>query len=479
VNLQLFLSALRARLGVFALVLAATILAATVVSLVLPKTYKATVSLVVDAKEEQSLSNVLRPLMQPLERIGYLQTQVDILTSEKVARQVVRDLKLAENPTALAAYEQAAVGVGSIEDWLAENLLRYLKVETSQSSVIYMNFSSKDARFSARVANAFAKAYLDTTLELRVEPTRQAAAWFDEQLKSLRANLEQAQARLTDYHRNKGIVSADERNDIESVRLGELSVQVAKAQERTLEWETRLRQARAFLAAGAEPLDKVPEVLANPFIQRLKEDVLHGEAKLQELATQYGPNYPGYQRLLSENRSLRERLNAEMHKVVEGIENSARQSRQSESGLRNALAAQRAQVLESKEDRNELTVLVRDVGSAQAAYDTAMQRYVVSQVESRASQANVTVLNPAAVPLKPSFPKPVLNIALSVVLGTMLGIGIVILAELLDRRVRSADDLAYGLDVPLLTVLNARQSGTPYLGDSHAARRALPAPGPG
>ena len=476
-SLQQFLLALRARFGVFALVLGATILAATVVSLVLPKTYKATVSLVVDAKEEQSLSNVLHPLMAPLERIGYLQTQVDILTSEKVARKVVRDLKLAESPTVRETYEEETAGAGSIEDWLAQKLLRYLKVETSQSSVIYVSFSSKDPRFSATVANAFAKAYLDTTLELRVEPTKQAATWFDEQLKSLRANLEQAQARLTDYHRSKGIVSADERNDIDSVRLEELSVQVAKAQERTLEGETRLRQARAFLGAGA-PLEKVPEVLSNPFIQRLKEDVLHAEAKLQEQATQYGPNYPGYQRLLSENRSLREKLDAEMHKVVEGMENSTRQSRQSESELRNALAAQRARVLESKQDRNELTVLVRNVGSAQAAYDTAMQRYVVSQVESHASQANVTVLNPATAPLKPSFPKPLLNIALSVVVGTMLGISVVILGELLDRRVRSADDLAHGLDVPLLTVLNARQSGTPYLGDSGAARRALLAPGP-
>lgn len=474
-NLHLFLSALRARFGVFVLVLAATILAATAVSLLLPKTYKATVSLVVDAKEEQSLSNVLHPLMQPLERVGYLQTQVDIITSEKVARKVVRELKLADSPAARAAYEETTAGTGSIEDWLVENLLRYLKVETSQSSVIHVSYSSRDARFSAAVANAFAKAYLDTTLELRVEPTRQAAAWFDEQLKSLRANLEQAQSRLTDYHRQKGIVSADERNDIDNIRLGELSIQVARAQERTLEWEIRLRQARAFLKAGG-PLDKVPEILANQFIQRLKEDVLHGEAKLQELATQYGPNYPAYRRLLSENRSLRERLDAEMHKVVEGIENSTRQSRQSEAELRSALAAQRARVLESKEDRNELTVLVRNAGSAQAAYDTAMQRYVVSQVESRASQANVTVLNPAVTPLKPSHPKLVLNIAVSVAVGTMLGLGIVILAELLDRRVRSSDDLAQ-LDVPLLTVLNARQSGAAYLGDAGAARRALPAPG--
>src|SRR5882762_1836178 len=89
------------------------------------------------------------------------------------------------------------------------------------------------------------------------------------------------------------------------------------------------------------------------------------------------------------------------------------------------------------------SVLRRNVESAEKAYDTAMQRHVVSQVESRASQTNITVLNPAAVPGKPSQPKIALNIALSVVVGTMLGIGMVLLMEVSDRRVRSRSDLNF------------------------------------
>ncbi len=132
-NLNLFLSALRARFGVFALVLAATVLAATVVSLLLPKSYKATASVLVDAtnRDEQSLSNVFVP---PRERIGYMQTQMDIITSARVARKVVQDLKLAESPASREAFEKEAGGTGPIENWLAENLLRRLKVETSPIS---------------------------------------------------------------------------------------------------------------------------------------------------------------------------------------------------------------------------------------------------------------------------------------------------------------------------------------------------------
>ena len=140
------------------------------------------------------------------------------------------------------------------------------------------------------------------------------------------------------------------------------------------------------------------------------------------------------------------------------------------------MAAQRARLLELKENRNEFTVLRRNVESAERAYDTAMQRGVVSQVDSRASQTNVTVLNPAGVPSKPFQPRIALNIALSVVIGTMFGIAIVMLMEMFDRRVRLRSDL--DLDVPLLAVLNTWQPAQGrLLGRPSDTGLALPNPG--
>src|ERR1700752_3992876 len=103
-NPNLFLLALRARWNVFALALLATVLTAALVSLLLPKIYQATASLVVDTRDEQSLSNVLDVFVPPHERVGYIQTQVDIITSEKVARLVIRDLNLARDPKLLASF---------------------------------------------------------------------------------------------------------------------------------------------------------------------------------------------------------------------------------------------------------------------------------------------------------------------------------------------------------------------------------------
>jgi succinoglycan biosynthesis transport protein ExoP len=472
-NLYQFLSALRARAGLFAFLLLITVAVAVTVSFVLPKVYTATVSLLLDAQEQQSLSTALRPLVSVQERASYLQTQLDIITSEKVARKVVEDLKLAQRPLPEKAKEELAKSGGSIEDKLVEGLMRNLKVDTSQSSVIRLSFSSHEARYSSEVANAFAKAYIDTMLELRVEPAQKAAAWFDEQLKGLRANLEDAQAKLTDYHQRRGIVSADERLDVENTRLAGLSEQVVRAQEQTFQWGSREEQARESLKGGSP--ENLPEVLDNPFIQRLKQDVLHGETKLRELSAHYGPNYPQYQRQVEENQSLKEKLDLEIKKVVAAIGSSARQSRQREAGSRRAMAAQSARVLDLKENRNELTVLRRNVESAERAYDTAMQRSVVSQVDSRANQTNVMVLNPAAVPRKHSSPKIGLNIALSVVVGTILGFVAVMIQEILDRRVRSRSDLE--LDVPLLAVLNEPLPVGRRLSWSGDNKRALPNPG--
>lgn len=474
---QQFLLTLRARIGVFAVVLVATVLAALAASLLLPKSYKATVSLLVDAKDEQSLSNALRPLVLPQERLGYLQTQMDILNSRKVARKVVQQLRLADDAAAQAVIGGVPEAEGSTEERLAEILLRRFKVETSQSNVIQASFTAGDARFAARAANAFAKAYVDTMLELRVEPTREAAAWFDEQLKGLRASLEDAQRKLTEYYQRQGIVSADERFDVESTRLGALSDQVARAQEQTFQWNSRARQARRFLDRGGAP-DRLPEVLDNAFIQRLKADLLRGEARLRELSTQYGDNHPQYQRQRTENESMREKLDAEMKKVIDGLETSARQSRARDADLERAAAAQRTRMLKLKENRNELTVLRRNVESAERAYDTAMQRSVVSRVESRSSETNVTMLNPAVVPWAPHRPRIVLNVALSVAVGTLLGLSMVILLELLDRRVRSAAELAGSWSAPLLAVMGGRQSA--YRAPPSrpgGGRRALPSPG--
>lgn len=455
-NNYLLLSALRARYRILLLILGITVLVTAIVSVLLPKTYIATAAMLVDNKADQSMSGATDTHVR--ERIGYMQTQVDIITSQKVARKVVADLELTTRPEARVALEEAFERNDAVEDRLAESLLKRLKVDTSQSSVINIAFPSSDPRFSALIANAFAKAYMDTALELRVEPSRQTAEWFDEQIKNLRNNLEQALARLTDYQKEKGIVTLDERMDADSFATGTLAQSRVYGNARTQQSLVRPATASGY------------DEFALSHSQRVRADLARAEAKRQELGTRLGENHPAYQRQLAVIQTLRTELSRSTDQTL--LQNQRR-----EAELHAASMAQQARVSELRQYRNQVAVLTRDVDISQKAYETALQRSLDKKVESRASLTNVSILNAAAVPFKAARPRISLNIALAAVVGTLLGLCAIYLMELFDRRVRSVVDLANEWNVPLLAELRASQPTQDRLLPGPGTAHILPSPG--
>lgn len=464
-TIKQFLLALRGRLWIFFALLGGTILAAVVVTLLLPKTYVSTVSLFVDNADQQTLAG--QP-QDPRQRIGYMQTQVDLIQSPRVARKVVEDLHLADGPNVQAAYARSG-GKGDVEDWIANNLLLGLKVDTTQSSVITVTYTAGDPKFAAQAANAFAKAYIDVTLALRTEPSKQAAAWFDDQLKSLRTQLDDAQTKLAAYQREHGIIATDERLDVEQQKLQELSNQQLRAND-----EMYGLAGRSGVASRTG--EASPDVIANPMVQALKTDLLRAEAELQQLSTRVGPRHPQYIQQKAQVDALRARVHQEESRIVGGARNATAASAAREAALKRDLERQRQRVIELRDARAQAATLIRDVDTAQKAYEAAQQRYLVNKVESGARMTNVNVLSPAVEPSKPAKPKKALNIALGVIVGLMLGLGAVFLLELLDRRVRSSDDLVItlGETAPLLGQLKPwRPAG--LLGGP-GSTRALPSP---
>ncbi len=437
-NFTQFLLILKARSLVALLALGVTVATTVIVSLLLPKSYTATNTLIVDAKAKDPVTGALLPAqLMP----GYMATQVDILQSQNVGLKVVQGLKLTENAQVRADFQAATDGQGSIQHWLTDLLLKKLEVTPSrESAAIQVSFSGADPRFAAVVANAFAQAYINTNLELKVEPARQTSQWFEAQIKGLRENLEKAQGKLSSYQRAKGLIASDERIDVETARLAELSSQLVGAQSQTFDSSSRQSQSGNALA----------EVEQNPLIQGLKRDLAMGETKLVELGQKVGKNHPQYQRAQAEVDSLRAELNAEMKTVTRSVGTTVKVAQGREADIRNALAAQKARILALKQQRDEAAVLVRDVENAQRVYDTALQRFNQSALESQNTQTDVVVLNPAVPPLEESSPKILLNTILAIFLGGLLGIGLAFLMEMIDRRVRSAEDLSAALDMPVL-----------------------------
>jgi len=410
----------------------------TAISLMLPKTYKASSTLLLNYKGVDPLTGVALPgNLLP----GYMATQIDIIGSKNVALRVIDRMQLANSPAVIEQFNEATDGRGTVRDWLAGLLLRKLDVTPSrESSVVEIGFSGSEPQFVAAVANAFAEEYMHATVQLKVDPMRRASNYFDQQTKLLRDNLEKAQSRLSKYQQDHGIVSVDNRLDVESNRLNDLSAQLVAAQAQLMEATSRRSMAQGGAAS--------PDVNANPLIQNLRAGLGSAEAKLAEIGQRLGHNHPQYQSAQAEVAKLRRDLGEQINLTSQSVGNNATVLSQRESQIRAALAEQKAKVLELNRTRDEMGVLMKDVESAQRAFDATSVRGSQTRIEGQAEQSDVSILNPATVPSDPDGPKVFRNLLLSVFLGIMLGFGAAVVLELLDRRVRSTSDLSDALDIP-------------------------------
>ena len=433
---------------IFLIVLGLTVATTLVINLILPNTYRAVSSIVLNSKGTDPVSGIAMPAaMMP----GYITTQIDIITSPKVAIKVVDDLKLTENKVIVDKFNKETKGQGEIKAWVADLLLANIDAKPSRdSSVVEISFSGADPVFAATIANAFAEAYQETNIQLKVEPAQKAAEFLGEQTKVLRSNLEEAQAKLAKYQQEKGLTSVMGNLDVESARLNDLSSQLVVAQNIT--YESNSRQDKT--AGNGE---ESPDVAANPIVQSLKVDITRAESKFSELSQRLGPSHPQYQQALAELNKLKSQLQEERRKATTTIGGTASINKQREAEIRSSLAKQKARVLELNLTRDQLSVLQRDVENAQRAMDAASQRFTATTLEGSANQTDIAILNPATPPVKPSSPRVVFNTVLSFFLGGLLAIALSLLAERLDRRLRSREDIN-DLDMAVLAVINSRSA---------------------
>jgi polysaccharide biosynthesis transport protein len=438
------MSIIRARWSLVLLLVVVTTLTALGVSLALPKRYIATASVVVDAKPDPVSALIYPGLASP----AYMNTQVDVIVSDRTALRVVRDLRLTELPELRQQWQDAGLD-GTMEQWVAEGLRSNMEVKPSkESNVLMVTYKSPSPQVAATMANAFVKAYLATTLDLRVEPARQYAGYFDQQAKNALDKLEAARMKLSAYEREHGILATDERMDIETARLGELSSQLVAVQ--ALASESGSRQGQA--ARGA---DTLPEVLSNGVVSQLKADVSRAEAQLQLLSTRYGDNHPQVIEAKASVNDTRAKLRAEVARVTGAVSATNNINRQRESETRAQLDAQREKVAKLKIARDEASSLMREAETAQRAYENITTRLNQTSLESQTTQSNVNVLTEATPPRAPASPRVGLNTGLAFVAGLVLAIGIALMLELRDRKVRDADDVMAVLPLPMLGVLPA------------------------
>jgi chain length determinant protein EpsF len=407
---------------------------------VTPKTYQASTDLLVDSRADPIAGAIVTGN-------NYIATQIAILQSERVAIGVVKRLRIADTPGLVDQWNKSTQGKIPLENYYATILRKGLLAEPlSGSNVIRLTYEGVDPKFVSAVVNTYAQAYLDLTVDLRVEPVRQYADWFDDRLKSLRGNVESAQAKLSEFQRQNGIVSNDQRADVESQRLDALMAQLVAIQGENMAISSRQKTSGGEMS---------PDAQASPVVQGLRSELNKAENKLTELSVNLGPNHPQRVQLEGQIAELKQQLTQEIGRISgsTGVAKTTAGLREGE--LRSVIAVQKERVLSLRAQRDHLAVLSQDVEAAKRIYDSVLQRSNQLNLEKQTDQANVSILSPAVEPTspaKPSIPKYLAGTVLGAVaaaLAAALGL------EMLNRKVRLVQDIMLD-DVPILGVIERR-----------------------
>ena len=448
---DLLFGILRSRFWLVASIVAITTLMAITGSLLMSKRYSAATTVYVDANTVDQVSGMAAPTRETIRNM--LASQTELIQSSQVVNRVIKDLKLAQDEDVQTDWQKATKGRGNIDDWLANVLLKSIKVTSStDGTTIAIGAEWSSAERAAEIANGFANAYKAAALELRTKPAQEYAERFASQVKEYKAKVEAAQNKLTSYQRESGIITSDERIDVENQRLQELSSQLVQVQSALSESRSR----SAVVGRGGDMA--IPEVVANELIQTLTTDLGRAEAKLGQVSSQYGANHPIRLQAQAEVQELRTRLNTEISRVKNSIRTANSVNLQRERELSAAVDAQKAKVLSLRSKRDQIAILQQDLASAQKAYDLVERRLTETQVAMSAGLSNISIITPAVVPLLPSRPNLILNVAVGLFLGLFLGLMAAFTLEAAQKPLRSADDLLQASGIPVLAVLPPSQS---------------------
>lgn len=419
----------------------------TALSLTAEKQYIAAAQVVVDLGVADPVAGTAN---QNQQLPSYLATQLDVIGSDRVAQRAAELLKLDKDPRTYEQWQRSTQGRGDFKVWLVNALQKNLIVTPSrESNVISIGYQASDPKQAAIVANAFAQAYIDTNIQLKVQPASQYSAWFADRVVALKADLEAKQAALFNYQRENGMVPTDDRVNLENSRLGSLSDQLSAVEAQSRDAQARLQQVKTNPEA-------LPEVLQSSVIVNLKQQLSAETVRRDDMVNRLGVNHPDYVQAEVTLENLRERIAQETHRIASSIAAIAEADLHREAEVRAALQAQKDRVINLKRGQDRQALLENDVLNAQRNLDAVNQRLAQTSLESQTKQSNIVLLSPAIDPLRPSSPNLRLNLAVALFLGALLGVGVALSIELYDGRLRTGAELSQLLGVPLLGTISSR-----------------------
>jgi len=382
----------------------------------------------------------------------YLETQQNVLRSRELARRVIEALHLERHPE----FADIATRVADPDRQrvlFIDRFLANLKVELVRNTrVVAVTYSAHDPQLAARAVNELFTQYGEYMLESRLDSTRKATEWLQEQLALLRDRAEKAQEELVRYSRENEIVQLSENQTITVERLADLNRRVIEAETDRIRAETLYRLSREG------EVDALPPVLADPQVQALNARLAELRQELAQLNVEYQPTHPRVARVREQIAEAERQLALAKRRILANIEAEYKAAVRRENDLRAALERQRAETLRQNERAIELSLRKREVEVTAQLYEGLLEKLNDVKLLSTLTTTNVQILDKAEVPLRPARPRKLFNIGLSVLVGLILGVGLALFVEYLDNTVKSAEDVDRLLGLPVLGLVPALES---------------------
>ena len=394
---------------------------------------------------------------------NYIETQSRILTSETLALQTIRNMRLDANPEFSGGGGSDAIATGTLKNQkvppqIAAFLGSLTVKRIPNTRLMEVSFESTDPRLAARILNAHLDNYIEQNYKSRYEATADASKWLQSELDELSVRVRRSEDARIAYERNNQIWTVGDNGDkgnVTTQRLADLNKELTDAQSDSL------KKQALYEFAKAGDLDAVPQLRDNSVLQDMQKKRADLSIQYTDAVNQYGPNFPKVQRLQAQLKDLDDQMMRERKGIIAQLESEYREAKQHEDLLGRALDQQKAEANVMSEKMIQYNILKREAEANKTLYDSLQTKLKEAQISSGLKSSNIRIVDPAMVPSTPSRPAKTRNIALAFLVGLVGGIGLALLREYMDNTVKTPDDVETLTRLPSLAVV-------PAFGDSLA-----------
>lgn len=445
----LFASVWRAKRWLVPLAFIVCALAYVAASLMTPK-YRGETRVIIETQESiftraDAAPGADAPLLSP----EGVKSQVELMSSTDLLKRVAAKLDLAAHKEFdpadhISSVSRLLIRLGlendpslmpkdeRVVDGMRSNLDIY---NVASSRVIVIQFSSHDRKLAAAVPNAIADEYISLQEAAKRESNSQATNWLGPEVADMSKRVKDAEAKVAKYRAATGLLIGQNNVVLPTQQLAEITSELSRVQANRAASEAKASAVSDALKNGAD-LDTLPDVVASPLIQRLREQKVALKSQIADLSTTLLPGHPRIRALKSQLADLDTQIRQEARKVLQSLENAADIARRREADLTHDLNQLKAQAGQAGEQQVELDALQRDADAQRQLLQSYMTRYreAASRENHHYLPADARVFSRALVPGDPYFPKKIPIVAVAFVATILLGSIFVLLRELFSGR---------------------------------------------